>query len=268
MGRLALHLAGGEVGRNHLVDRGHRDLPLVQTVRTSLTHTRHRSKSKVYAVPCTTGPGGHRAPEIVPSGRRGRDLPTTQALSDDEAGPAAHDPDRWAARRRADGRPSKERPTSGAWPAVPRAGVEPARAEAHSLLRTACLPVHHLGRSDRVGSGGWIRTSDLGLMSPRSTPELRRRARARHRWAHLDSNQGPTGYEPAALTAELWARRHARWRPRLAVPTGFEPAIFSLTGRYARPLHYGTTDGRARPSASYRRGLRRRPVGRVGFEPT
>ena len=55
MGRLALHLAGGEVRRNHVVDRGHRDLPLVQTVRTSLTHTRHRSKSKVYAVPCTTG---------------------------------------------------------------------------------------------------------------------------------------------------------------------------------------------------------------------
>ncbi len=26
----------------------------------------------------------------------------------------------------------------------------------------------------------------------------------------------------------------------MAVPTGFEPAIFSLTGRYARPLHYGT----------------------------
>jgi hypothetical protein len=26
------------------------------------------------------------------------------------------------------------------------------------------------------------------------------------RWAHLDSNQGPTGYEPAALTAELWAQ--------------------------------------------------------------
>ena len=24
-------------------------------------------------------------------------------------------------------------------------------------------------------------------------------------WAHLDSNQGPTDYEPAALTAELWA---------------------------------------------------------------
>jgi hypothetical protein len=26
------------------------------------------------------------------------------------------------------------------------------------------------------------------------------------RWAHLASNQGPTGYEPVALPAELWAR--------------------------------------------------------------
>ncbi len=24
-------------------------------------------------------------------------------------------------------------------------------------------------------------------------------------WAHLASNQGPTGYEPVALPAELWA---------------------------------------------------------------
>ena len=46
---------------------------------------------------------------------------------------------------------------------------------------------------------------------------VRRRKRARmrkgrgpvpgpsSRWAHQDSNLGPTGYEPAALTAELWA---------------------------------------------------------------
>ena len=27
------------------------------------------------------------------------------------------------------------------------------------------------------------------------------------KWAHLDSNQGPTGYEPVALPAELWARK-------------------------------------------------------------
>ena len=26
-------------------------------------------------------------------------------------------------------------------------------------------------------------------------------------WAHQDSNLGQAGYEPAALTAELWARR-------------------------------------------------------------
>src|SRR6185295_10417284 len=25
-------------------------------------------------------------------------------------------------------------------------------------------------------------------------------------WVHLDSNQGPSGYEPDALTAELWTR--------------------------------------------------------------
>ena len=26
----------------------------------------------------------------------------------------------------------------------------------------------------------------------------------------------------------------------LAVPTGFEPAIFCVTGRHVRPLHHGT----------------------------
>ena len=29
-------------------------------------------------------------------------------------------------------------------------------------------------------------------------------------WAHLGSNQGPTGYEPVALPAELWARQFQR----------------------------------------------------------
>ena len=32
----------------------------------------------------------------------------------------------------------------------------------------------------------------------------------------------------------------------MAVPTGFEPAISSLTGMYARPLHHGTVEARAR----------------------
>ncbi len=27
-------------------------------------------------------------------------------------------------------------------------------------------------------------------------------------WAHLGSNQGPTGYEPVALPIELWARHY------------------------------------------------------------
>ena len=72
LGGLALHLAGCEVGRNHVVDRGHRDLPSVYAVGTSLTHTRDQSKSKVYSVPCTTGLSGHREPEAAP---RARDLP-------------------------------------------------------------------------------------------------------------------------------------------------------------------------------------------------
>ena len=28
-------------------------------------------------------------------------------------------------------------------------------------------------------------------------------------WVHLDSNQGPAGYEPDALTAELWTQQKA-----------------------------------------------------------
>src|SRR5208337_3053629 len=32
-------------------------------------------------------------------------------------------------------------------------------------------------------------------------------------WAHLGSNQGPTGYEPVALPAELWA--HPYYMPSL-----------------------------------------------------
>src|SRR5450432_757584 len=37
-------------------------------------------------------------------------------------------------------------------------------------------------------------------------PDLLRHHNARRSWAHLDSNQGPGGYEPPALTAELWAQ--------------------------------------------------------------
>ena len=33
-------------------------------------------------------------------------------------------------------------------------------------------------------------------------------------WAHLGSNQGPTGYEPVALPAELWAHSHYMLPPQ------------------------------------------------------
>ena len=49
-------------------------------------------------------------------------------------------------------------------------------------------------------------------------------------WAHLDSNQGPTDYEPAALTAELWARTKCKvqefkvqsWLTRTVLTLNFE----------------------------------------------
>ncbi len=31
--------------------------------------------------------------------------------------------------------------------------------------------------------------------------------RTRSVWVHLDLNQGPAGYEPDALTAELWTQK-------------------------------------------------------------
>ena len=34
-----------------------------------------------------------------------------------------------------------EMPPLACWPVVPKAGFEPAQAEAHCLLRTACLPI-------------------------------------------------------------------------------------------------------------------------------
>ena len=37
-------------------------------------------------------------------------------------------------------------------------------------------------------------------------------------WAHLGSNQGPTGYEPVALPAELWAHNNSVKREVLHYP--------------------------------------------------
>jgi hypothetical protein len=47
-------------------------------------------------------------------------------------------------------------------------------------------------------------------------------------WVHQDSNLGPAGYEPVALTAELWT-------PGPGILTDAEkeqrPMIFTITGR-------------------------------------
>ncbi len=54
-------------------------------------------------------------------------------------------------------------------------------------------------------------------------------------WAHLGSNQGPTGYEPVALPAELWALNYLNCiehSPRLSSCLIFDKALqaFNPTG--------------------------------------
>src|SRR5437899_2795878 len=68
----------------------------------------------------------------------------------------------------------------------------------------------------------------------------------------------------ADLQGELRASRAQGYRRRRAVPTGFEPAISSLTGTYARPLHHGTIAKVARFSRSPRTVHSARERARVG----
>jgi|CZCB01.1.fsa_nt_gi hypothetical protein len=56
-------------------------------------------------------------------------------------------------------------------------------------------------------------------------------------WAHLGSNQGPTGYEPVALPLSY------RPRMKMAPRAGFEPATYRLTaGRSTVELPRNTID--------------------------
>ena len=49
-----------------------------------------------------------------------------------------------------------------------------------------------------------LRASSYGGQPPRVT-------RVEAGWAHQDSNLERAGYEPAALTIELWARWNGKW---------------------------------------------------------
>ena len=50
----------------------------------------------------------------------------------------------------------------------------------------------------------------------------------------------PAGIEPATRGFSVLCSTDWAMKPQMAVPTGFEPAIFCVTGRRDRPLHYGT----------------------------
>ena len=58
--------------------------------------------------------------------------------------------------------------------------------------------------------------------------------RSAAKWVHLDSNQGPTGYEPDALTAELWTRETALSGRLGSIPlTGLPPPASAAAGMNA-----------------------------------
>jgi hypothetical protein len=59
--------------------------------------------------------------------------------------------------------------------------------------------------------------------------------RLQAKWAHLGSNQGPTGYEPVALPAELWARQ-ALHGPIFHNCPGLS-SVLAATGRSAGAGH-------------------------------
>ena len=89
--------------------------------------------------------------------------------------------------------------------------VEPRGTDIAEAIAWGSTPLRHdrCTDDDATVGGGVAREVDTPL---RFLPSLDRFVITREtsapglRWAHLDSNQGPTGYEPAALTAELWAQ--------------------------------------------------------------
>ena len=62
------------------------------------------------------------------------------------------------------------------------------------------------------------------------------------------------GIEPATRGFSVLCSTDWAMKPQMAVPTGFEPAIFCVTGRRDRPLHYGT--------------IKHKLVAGDGFDPT
>ena len=66
------------------------------------------------------------------------------------------------------------------------------------------LGVERRNLAGRV-SNAFPRCRGPGFDVLQANEELEIRKHRGSEWAHLDSNQGPTDYEPAALTAELWA---------------------------------------------------------------
>ena len=96
--------------------------------------------------------------------------------------------------------------------AKPDARVD-AKREGRAWVASPLLPAARTGGSLRRMAGDGDRNG-IGRRPYPLTPVPPPLVNAK--WAHQDSNLGPTGYEPAALTAELWAlgpSYREAWRP-------------------------------------------------------
>ncbi|VTR65146.1 hypothetical protein DESC_290216 [Desulfosarcina cetonica] len=97
---------------------------------------------------------------------------------------------------------------------------EPGRGYSIENANPLCDGSGHRGKfrsasfpSSKTKKARPLRTSPRHFPSPRDPPSKPpddrggdERRQGIVEWAHLGSNQGPTGYEPVALPAELWAR--------------------------------------------------------------
>jgi hypothetical protein len=143
-----------------------------------------------------------------------------------------------------------------------------------------CLPRGTVGNRHGPGGGycGVPRLPDA--LFPRRCGESRSLSPQTFKWAGMDSNHRPTGYEPAALTAELPARfrfakpsvRSNRHRPpatpcslwvpitRARAPFNLNAAIRSPGGSTATEMHWArSTPASQSPCRRRRCGRRWRP---------
>src|SRR5437899_3132417 len=98
------------------------------------------------------------------------------------------------------------------------------------ILEYACAMNSSLDQTEQ--GRGMLCTEILALLVSLATRTFERL----FWWAHQDLNLGPLGYEPIALTAELWA--HLRFKVRYTNPVLHGNVKVNLPFCEGNPSHY------------------------------